>query len=55
MVGYWGLKPTFDNSQTTNVLGINFIDPQKSTEDLAESLIELGYFPDKRNTKKGCF
>jgi len=55
MVEFWGHKKIYENSATTNVLGINFIDMKKSILDMAESLIEIGYIPDRRNTKKGCF
>ena len=40
-----------DNTSTQKVLGINFIDPKKSTLDMAEALIETGYIEDKRRNK----
>lgn len=44
----WGLEKTFDNKETKDILGIEFIDPKQSTLDMAETLIDTGYIPDKR-------
>jgi nucleoside-diphosphate-sugar epimerase len=35
----WGLEKTFKNTETTEILGINFIHPKASTLDMAETLI----------------
>jgi hypothetical protein len=39
---------TFDNSQTTKTLGINFIPIKQSLHDMGDTLIETGYIKDKR-------
>lgn len=43
-----GLKWTFDTSNTNKVLGIKFIDFNKTMDDMAVSMIELGHVPDNR-------
>ena len=48
IVPMWGLEKSFINSDTTETLGINFIQPKQSAVDMALTLIETGYFPDKR-------
>jgi nucleoside-diphosphate-sugar epimerase len=47
----WGMVKNFKNTETTEILGINFIHPKKSVVDMAATLIDTGYFPDKRKVK----
>ena len=49
-----GVKFSFKNDETKQVLGIDFIPLEKGVPDMAASLIDIGYVPDKRNTKKSC-
>ena len=44
----WGKRKLYINKETTEILGIEFIEPKKSVLDMAESLINTGYIPDKR-------
>ena len=44
----WGVKMTIENSKSEEVLGFKFRDFKTATLDMAESLIDLGYIPDKR-------
>ena len=46
---------SFDANPAKEVLGIEFIPMEKAVPEMATSLIENGYIPDKRNQKKGCF
>ena len=50
-------KQTFDTSLTNDVLGIEFIDFNKTMEDMAVTMIDLGHVPDQRGKvlSKGCF
>ena len=48
MIPMWGIEKNFDNKETKEILDIDFIDPQKSTLDMADTLIDTGYIPDKR-------
>ena len=46
----------FENKETKECLGVDFIHYEKSIDDMALSLIEIGYIPDRRNEKKKmCF
>jgi len=42
----WGIKSTFDNSKTTEILGIDFIDPMVSIDEMVPTLISTGYIKD---------
>jgi hypothetical protein len=57
MAAAYEMDIDFDNKETTECLGVDFIHWEKSVDDMALSLIEVGYVPDKRNEKKskGCF
>ena len=44
----WGMNIQIENSSTKQVLGIEFKDIKTSTLEMAESLINSGYIPDKR-------
>ena len=44
----WGKRSTYINKDRREILGIEFIEPKKSLQDMAESLIKTGYIPDKR-------
>ena len=52
-----GIEYTFDTSNTENILGIKFIDWNKTMDDMALSMIDLGNVPDNRGKvlSKGCF
>lgn len=49
MYSNWGKEITMDNSETRDLLGINFIPFDQTVIDMAESLIEKGHIPDQRN------
>ena len=42
----WGLRKTFENKETKEVLGIKFTPMKKSALDMAKTLIQTGYIPD---------
>ena len=44
----WGMKITVENSKSEQMLGFKFRDLKTATLEMAESLIDLGYIPDKR-------
>mmetsp|Transcript_6562 Transcript_6562/g.10548 ORF Transcript_6562/g.10548 Transcript_6562/m.10548 type:complete len:140 (-) Transcript_6562:49-468(-) len=48
MVKMWNIDLEIDPIQTREVLGIEFTDLKKSILDMAESMIDCGYLPDKR-------
>jgi len=41
----WGKRHTYDNSQTREILGIDFIMPKQSVCEMSETLIQTGYIP----------
>ena len=43
-----GVKQTFDTRLTNDVLGIEFTDFNKTMEDMAVTMIDLGHVPDRR-------
>ena len=45
---FWGIEKYFDNTTTKEVLKIDFIPAKQSIQDMAVTLIETGYIPDKR-------
>ena len=47
----WGITYKIDNEPSKQVLGIQYTDCRQSILEMAESLIELGYIPDKRSQK----
>lgn len=50
MYNNWGKEITMDNSDTKEVLGVEFIPFEKTIIEMADSLIEKGYIPDKRGS-----
>jgi len=48
----WGKELTFENNQTKKVLNIQFHSFEKTVCDMADTLIETGYIPDKRKNDK---
>ena len=51
IVKEWDRQLTFDTSDTTGTLQIEFRDIKTSLQEMAETLIECGYIPDKRDGK----
>ena len=45
---FWGMQKTFANEETKKILSIDFIPIKQSVEEMAVTLIETGYVPDKR-------
>lgn len=43
----WGMANHFDNTETKEILGIDFIDIKKSVLDMAEAMVETGYIEEK--------
>mmetsp|Transcript_12680 Transcript_12680/g.21339 ORF Transcript_12680/g.21339 Transcript_12680/m.21339 type:complete len:93 (-) Transcript_12680:110-388(-) len=48
----WGVEKNFKNDETRDTLGIEFIEYNKSIQDMAHTLIETGYIVDKRTKAK---
>ena len=46
---YWGEERYFDTTTTRDILKIKFIPMRQSLQDMAITLIETKYIPDKRN------
>ena len=51
MYPMWGRVITLDNSQTQQVLGINFTPVKQSVLEMSETLIETGYVPQPKPDK----
>ena len=48
----WNKRITFDNSKTTEMLGINFIPMDTMLKDMVPTLIHTGYLPEGKKGKK---
>ena len=48
----WGLTQTFENKDTKDILGINFIPMKKGVLEMCKTLIETGYTPDYEKNGK---
>ena len=48
----WGKVQTFENKETKDILGINFIPMKKGVLDMSKTLIETGYTPDYQKNGK---
>lgn len=51
MIAVWGKKMTFDNSETTSILKVQFTDLKQSVQEMGDTLIATGYVPDKKKKK----
>jgi hypothetical protein len=45
---YWGLENTFDNTLSKNILKIEYLPIKEAVQEMADTLIDTGYIPDKR-------
>ena len=41
----WGVTKSYDNSETKEVLGINFIDWKTSVNEMVPTLVDTEYIP----------
>lgn len=48
---YWGLDIELDNQPVRDILGIEFTPIKRSLQEMALTMIETGYVPDRRINK----
>ena len=48
----WGKKYTLDNSRSISELKLEYIPMKESLIEMANTMIDLGYLPDKRKKSK---